>query len=236
MIKKTSVSVCLSLLMVACQQHQVSNTSSTFAVTQSTPIMVTESQKEPSLGYMSSISADGTSVVVKLPDGQERELSSAAPSYSATIGAISVQGKNNHLVINSSTPTVSASGKVTGNGLFKPPSAPEGAHWQLIKLNGQDIDAKGSPRPPYLRMSANKMQGLTGCNVMSGFYNRNQEHDMQFIQVQGTTQKCPKYQALESDFIAALQKLRVWKITPEDHLQFLDDKQQVVAEFVALSP
>jgi hypothetical protein len=99
MIKKTSVSVCLSLLMVACQQHQVSNTSSTFAVTQSTPIMVTESQKAPSLGYMSSISADGTSVVVKLPDGQERELSSAAPSYSATIGAISVQGKNNHLLL-----------------------------------------------------------------------------------------------------------------------------------------
>ena len=35
---------------------------------------------------------------------------------------------------------------------------------------------------------------------------------------------------------AALQKLRVWHITPEYHLQFLDDKQQVVAEFVALSP
>ena len=163
MIKKTSVSVSLSLLIVACQQHQVSNTSSTFAVTQSTPIMVTESQKEPSLGYMSSISTDGTSVVVKLPNGQERELSSTTPSYSATIGMISVQGKDNHLLINASTPTVSASGKVTGNGLFKPPSAPEGAHWQLIKLNGQDIDAKGSPRPPYLRMSANKMQGLTGC-------------------------------------------------------------------------
>lgn len=208
--------------LVACQSASTIETSS-------------DSKKSTSSGYMSSISADGTSVVVKLPDGQERKLESAVPSYSATIGTISVQGKNNSLVINASTPTVSAAGTVTGSGLFKP-NAPEGAHWQLIKLNGQTLEVKGSPRPPYLRMSANKMQGLTGCNVMSGFYDRNHKNDMKFIQVQGSTQKCPNYQRLESDFIAALQKLRVWHITPEYHLQFLDDKQQVVAEFVALSP
>ena len=223
-IKKRLVwALMMSSCLVACQSAATIETNAV-------------SKKITPSGYMSTIGADGTSVVVKLPDGQERELGAAVPSYSATIGAISVQGKNNHLTINASTPTVSAGGTVTGNGLFKPPSAPEGAHWQLIKLNGQDIDAKGSPRPPYLRMSANKMQGLTGCNVMSGFYNRNQEHNMQFIQVQGTTNKCPKYQSLESDFIAALQKFRVWRITPDDHLQFLDEKQVVVAEFVALSP
>lgn len=195
----------------------------------------TQAAQDSTNGYTASIGNDGTAVVIKLPHGQQRTVTSVAPSYSATIGAINVQGKNNNLVIDATAPSVSAGGKVTGSGLFKP-NAPEGAHWQLIKLNGQDIDAKGSQRPPYLRMSANKMQGLTGCNVMSGFYNRlSTNNTMQFIQVQGGTQSCD-YQPLEASFIGALQALRIWRITPEYHLQFLDDKQTVVAEFVALSP
>lgn len=185
--------------------------------------------------YTSTILQDGTSVVIKLPNGEQRTVLADSPSYSATIGMVNVQGQANKLVINATQPTVTAAGQVTGSGLFKP-NAPEGAHWQLIALNGKAIDARHSKRPPYVRMSAGKMQGLTGCNVMSGFYRRNSENQsMQFIQVQGTTQTCD-YQSLEASFIKALQDLREWRITSDYHLQFLSDKQQLLAEFVALSP
>ncbi|MBK7299878.1 MAG: hypothetical protein IPI79_05415 [Moraxellaceae bacterium] len=73
----------MSSCLVACQSATTIETNSV-------------SKKITPSGYMSTIGADGASVVVRFPNGQERELSSAAPSYSATIGAISVQGKNNH--------------------------------------------------------------------------------------------------------------------------------------------
>ena len=96
--------------------------------------------------------------------------------------------------------------------------------------------ANVSKRQPYLRMSGGKMQGLTGCNVMSGAYNR-QNEKMQFIQVQGTNSVCVETLQTEKKLITALQQLRVWRLTnPEKHLQFLNDKGDVVAEFVALSP
>ncbi|MCB1674222.1 MAG: META domain-containing protein [Pseudomonadales bacterium] len=218
MIKKT-ISLSVSVFLVACQAYN----------NPSLP------KPDSTYKYTSTILQDGTSVLIKLPNGEQRTVLSDSPTYSATIGMVNVQGQANKLVINASQPTVTAAGQVTGSGLFKP-NAPEGAHWQLIAINGQAIDARHSKRPPYIRMSANKMQGLTGCNVMSGFYNRlSTNNTMQFIQVQGGTEKCD-YQSLEASFIKALQALREWRITPDYHLQFLSDKQQVVAEFVALSP
>jgi len=96
------------------------------------------------------------------------------------------------------------------------------------------LTAKKGKRPPYLRMVGGQMHGLTGCNVMSGIYHRD-EQKMQFMRVQGTTSNC-EYQDLERSFIGALQRLRFWRVTPDYHLQFLDDKSQVVAEFIALFP
>lgn len=182
--------------------------------------------------YQSSISSDGTAVVVKLADGQQRVVSSGLPNYSAKIGQVTVQHGERSFAIQSTQPTLITEGKVTGS-VFKP-NAPEGAHWQLIKLNGQKIDSANSKRPPYLRMVGGQMNGLTGCNVMSGIYHRD-EQKMQFMRVQGTTNSCD-YQPLERSFITALQALRLWRVTPDYHLQFLDDKSQVVAEFIALFP
>ncbi len=216
MRKRTSFIVCLSML-AACQQQ---------AALSHKPV--------PSSQYMSSISDDGTSVVIKLPNGQQRRVTSELPTYSATIGQISVKNGQAHLlVINATQPTVLAQGRVTG-GFFKP-SSPDGAHWQLTALHGVKIDAKHSKRPPYLRMSGGQMHGLTGCNIMSGVYYR-QNEKMQFVRVQGTTSDCPQFQTLEKEFIGALQQLRTWQITPDYRLQFLSEQGQVVAEFVALSP
>jgi heat shock protein HslJ len=85
-------------------------------------------------------------------------------------------------------------------------------------------------------MSGGQMQGLTGCNVMTGAYNR-QNEKMQFIQVKGTNSVCPEVQPMERKLIVALQQLRSWRLTSNDHhLQFLSEKGEVLAEFVALSP
>lgn len=212
MKKRTSIIVS-ALCISACQQ----------------PMIV--ANKPPAM-YQSSISSDGTSVVVKLADGQQRVVSSGLPSYSAQIGQVTVQRGERSFTIQSTKPTLSTEGKVTGS-VFKP-NAPEGAHWQLITLNGQTVDSKKSKRPPYLRMVGGQMHGLTGCNVMSGIYHRDEEK-MQFMRVQGTTNNCD-YQELERNFIGALQRLRLWRVTPDYHLQFLDEKSQVVAEFIALFP
>ena len=182
--------------------------------------------------YVSSIAQDGTSVVVKLANGQQRVVTSNLPTYSATIGRVNVQQGGRSFAIEPTQPTVTTTGKVTGS-VFKP-NAPEGAHWQLVKLNGQTVDSQKSKRPPYLRMVGGQMHGLTGCNVMSGIYHRD-DKKMQFMRVQGTTSSCD-YQELERSFIGALQRLRLWRVTPDYHLQFMDEKNQVVAEFIALFP
>ncbi|HMU86359.1 MAG TPA: META domain-containing protein [Agitococcus sp.] len=134
--------------------------------------------------YVSSIAQDGTSVVVKLANGQQRVVTSNLPTYSATIGRVNVQQGGRSFAIEPTQPTVTTTGKVTGS-VFKP-NAPEGAHWQLVKLNGQTVDSQKSKRPPYLRMVGGQMHGLTGCNVMSGIYHRD-DKKMQFMRVQGTT-------------------------------------------------
>lgn len=211
MKKRTSIIVSI-VCLTACQQAIITTPQSTV--------------------YQSSISSDGTSVVVRLADGQQRVVSSDLPNYSAKVGQVTVQHGERSFAIQSTQPTLSTEGKVTGS-VFKP-NAPEGAHWQLIKLNGQEVNSTKSKRPPYLRMVGGQMNGLTGCNVMSGIYHRD-EQKMQFMRVQGTTSNC-EYQELERNFIGALQHLRFWRVTPNYHLQFLDDKSQVVAEFIALFP
>ena len=80
------------------------------------------------------------------------------------------------------------------------------------------------------------MQGLTGCNVMTGAYNR-QNEKMQFIQVKGTNSVCSDVNTMERKFIFSLYLLRNWRLTDNDyHLQFLSEKGEMLAEFVALSP
>ena len=176
---------------------------------------------------------DEAAVKVKLADGKFRTIEATVPTFTATVMKVNVQHHQKAFSIDSALATVTSQGLVTG-GSFTP-TAPEGAHWQLLSIGGIKV-ANVSKRQPYLRMSGGKMQGLTGCNVMSGAYNR-QNEKMQFIQVQGTNSVCAETQQTEKKLITALQQLRVWRLTnPEKHLQFLNDKGDVVAEFVALSP
>ena len=176
---------------------------------------------------------DSSAVKVKLADGKYRTIEATVPTFTATVMKVNVQHNQKAFSIDSAQPTVTSQGLVTG-GLFTP-TAPEGAHWQLLSIGDFKV-ASSSKRQPYLRMSGGQMQGLTGCNVMSGAYNR-QNEKMQFIQVKGTNTVCAEMQQTEKKLINALQQLRVWRLTsPEKHLQFLNDKGDVVAEFVALSP
>jgi len=82
--------------------------------------------------------------VVRLADGQQRVVSSDLPNYSAKVGQVTVQHGERSFAIQSTQPTLSTEGKVTGSA-FKP-NAPEGAHWQLIKLNGQKVDSTNRKR------------------------------------------------------------------------------------------
>lgn len=176
---------------------------------------------------------DKASVKVKFADGRSRTIEATVPTFTATIMKVNVQHSQQAFTIDSAQPTVTSQGLVTG-GLFTP-TAPEGAHWQLLSIGDVNIINSGK-RQAYLRMSGGKMQGLTGCNVMSGVYNR-QNEKMQFIQVQGTNVVCAETERVEKKLINALQQLRTWRLTePEKHLQFLNDHGDVVAEFVALSP
>jgi heat shock protein HslJ len=180
-----------------------------------------------------SSAIDSSAVKVKLADGKYRTIEATVPSFTATVMKVNVQHNQKTFSIDSAQPTVTSQGVVTG-GLFTP-TAPEGAHWQLLSLEGLKVSVVGK-RQPYIRMIGGQMQGLTGCNVMSGAYNRLNEK-MQFIQVKGTNSVCAEMQQTEKKLINALQQLRVWRlIGPEKHLQFLNDKGDVVAEFVALSP
>jgi len=186
-----------------------------------------------SVACQSPSAVNTVTVKVTLPDGKMRLIESTVPTFTATVMKVAVQHKNQSFNIDSTVPTVTSQGLVTG-GLFTP-TAPEGAHWQLLMLGGTKID-NTSKRPPYLRMSGGQMQGLTGCNVMTGAYNR-QNEKMQFIQVKGTNSVCPEVQQMERKLIVSLQQLRSWRLTDNDHhLQFLSEKGEVLAEFVALSP
>lgn len=181
----------------------------------------------------SSSVIDSTMVKVTLPNGKMRIIESTIPTFTATVMKVAVQHKNQSFHIDSTVPTVSSQGLVTG-GLFTP-TAPEGAYWQLLLLDGVKVDSTRK-RQPYLRMSGGQMQGLTGCNVMTGAYNR-QNEKMQFIQVKGTNSVCSDVNTMERKFIFSLQQLRSWRLTDNDHhLQFLSEKGEVLAEFVALSP
>jgi len=121
MKKRTSLIVSL-LSLTACQQQ---------------PVIVPQT---PTTMYQSSINNNGTSVVVKLANGEQRIVSSGQPSYSAQIGQVTVQRGERSFAIQATQPTVTTTGKVTGSVLKQ--NAPEGAHWQLTKLNGQEVDSK----------------------------------------------------------------------------------------------
>ncbi len=173
---------------------------------------------------------DDSSVHVSMPNGQVRVIESTMPTASQNM---TLRHNGQVFTIDASKLSVSSQGQVTGS--FFVPSAPEGAHWQLLSIGSTTI-AKTAKRQPYLRMSGGLMQGLTGCNIMDGTYNRINEK-MRFMQVKGTTNVCADTQTMEAGLIQAMQKLRTWRITNVDHhLQFLSESGEVLAEFVALSP
>lgn len=173
---------------------------------------------------------DDSAVHVIMPNGQVRVIESTIPTASQKA---TVRHNGRVFTVDASKPSVSSQGQVTGS--FFVPSAPEGAHWQLLSIGAITV-SNTAKRQPYLRMSGGLMQGLTGCNVMDGSYNRFNEK-MRFIKVKGTTNVCAESQAIETGLIQAMQKLRTWRITDENHhLQFLNESGEVLAEFVALSP
>ena len=106
---------------------------------------------------------DSSAVKVKLADGKYRTIEATVPTFTATVMKVNVQHNQKAFSIDSAQTTVTSQGLVTG-GLFTP-TAPEGAHWQLLSIGDVKV-ASSSKRQPYLRMSGGQMQGLKGCNVM----------------------------------------------------------------------
>ena len=81
----------------------------------------------------------------------------------------------------------------------------ENTHWTLVELNGQPVEAGSTDKEAYFELDpkGKTLQGLTGCNRMSGGYETRGDA-LQFSKVVMTRMACVKGMEIEAAFSKAL--------------------------------
>jgi heat shock protein HslJ len=89
----------------------------------------------------------------------------------------------------------------------------ENTHWTLVELNGQPVEAGSTDKEAYFELDpkGKTLQGLTGCNRMSGGYETRGDA-LQFSKVVMTRMACVKGMEIEAAFSKALTATTKFKL------------------------
>lgn len=109
-------------------------------------------------------------------------------------------------------------------------------YWKLTQLNNQAVKmAEHQKREAYFIMKANEngLTGFSGCNNFSGKYQLKGENEVEFSSIIGTLKACQYLDYKEAEFYRVFTKTKTYRIE-NDHLQFISNDGQVLAEFQAI--
>jgi copper homeostasis protein (lipoprotein) len=105
-------------------------------------------------------------------------------------------------------------------------------YWQLTRLGNVPVRMPDGQRPPYLTLlSAGRLTGSGGCNLLSGHYTL-AGNALAFAQLAGTQMACMYGMDQENHFMSVLSQVYAWRIDGE-HLELLDRGGNPVARFEA---
>jgi len=93
------------------------------------------------------------------------------------------------------------------------PAGLENTHWTLVELNGQPVEAGSTDKEAYFELDpkGKTLQGLSGCNRMSGGYETRGDA-LQFSKVVMTRMACVKGMEIEAGFSKALTATTKFKL------------------------
>jgi heat shock protein HslJ len=105
----------------------------------------------------------------------------------------------------------------------------EKTDWRLVRLGGAAVTAADPQRAPNLVLDAtsHRVSGSGGCNRLSGGYELEGEH-LKFSRMASTMMACPSGMETEQRFLAALGRVKKWKVVGRQ-LELMDDSGAVVA-------
>jgi heat shock protein HslJ len=117
------------------------------------------------------------------------------------------------------------------------PATPlEKTDWRLIRLGGETVSAADPQRGPSLVFdpATHRVSGSGGCNRLTGGYEVKGE-ELKFGQMASTRMACVSGMETEQKFLAALEKVKKWKIAGRQ-LELMDDSGAAVAVLKAGGP
>jgi heat shock protein HslJ len=112
----------------------------------------------------------------------------------------------------------------------------QGTGWLLSEIGGTPVEAGDMQRPASLTLLASepaRFTGSTGCNSMGGPYTLDGAA-LRLGPAVATRMACPRGAAIETAFLAAIERVRAWRITGRT-LDLLDDTGAVLARLGAIA-
>lgn len=109
----------------------------------------------------------------------------------------------------------------------------EGTRWRPTQLGGEPVLVSGRQREPWLVLEGRgqRVIGFTGCNRMSGSFERNGER-IRFGPISSTRMACLSRSEIEQEFLRALESARTWRVLGT-FLELQGDEGSMVARFEA---
>jgi copper homeostasis protein (lipoprotein) len=117
------------------------------------------------------------------------------------------------------------------------PASLENTYWKLTRLGGKPVTFSAKQREPHfvLDSKTRRITGSGGCNRFVGGYDLQSNNRLTLGKLAMTFMACPEGMEVESDFAAALEQVRSWKIFGE-HLELFDQNDAFLARFEARTP
>lgn len=109
----------------------------------------------------------------------------------------------------------------------------ENTYWKLTRLGDQPVEIATEQREPHiiLQSELHRIAGSGGCNLLIGGYTLEGER-LTFTHLATTRMACPQGMETEDAFLAALGKVKTWRI-PDQHLELYDTAGNLLARFEA---
>ena len=88
-----------------------------------------------------------------------------------------------------------------------------GITWTLVEVNGTPVDAAALNKPATLLFDGQgRASGSSGCNQFGGAYTM-EGAELEFGPIAMTRMACPGRMDVETEYAAALEATRAWRVT-----------------------
>jgi putative lipoprotein len=106
-------------------------------------------------------------------------------------------------------------------------------YWKLVQLEDQPVTATDQQQEANLvfHTEGSRVAGSSGCNRLTGAYAVDGQ-TLRFNGIASTRMACMRGMEMEASFLAALEKVRTWKINGQQ-LDLADSNGRLLARFMA---